>query len=71
MTEAQLEHQLWKLADNRCEIRHPEYYKGIGERSCLECFNDLVREYKTRLTKAHGRLLSPQELTEVRKKLGL
>lgn len=81
MTPEELKDHIWHLADSRCNTKHPDYYDSlicVGPGSahgfsppCDECCAEVEREYWDKYAKTHGRELSPEEIVEMRKKLGL
>ena len=68
------------LADSRCKAKHPDYYQEltcVGPGSshfgppCDGCLNEERERWKAKRATVQGRLLSPEEADELKKRLGI
>lgn len=81
MNPEQLLAHLRGLAAHGCRTKHPVVFyslicSGPGSvnglhLACGDCMNEVIWEYQTKVSKAQGRELSPEEDAEVRKQLGI
>lgn len=70
-----------RIALNRCERRHPDYFDSmivVGPASeqgfgppCDECLDRTRKELAAKRAKAHGKLMSPDEVAALRRDLGI
>lgn len=79
LTQAQWDHQTAEFADDLCRHTHPEAYAsgidthGLGKpvgAACQECVI-AAKARTTKLQKAHGTVLSPEESANLRQRFGL
>ncbi len=81
MTPEELRDHTRELAKSRCKAKHRDYYdslicvgpgstRGFGP-PCSECLAETESELEMKRAKAHGRKLSSEEATELRKRLGM
>jgi len=80
MTLQELHAHINNLANSRCKSKHRDYYDSlicVGPASshfgppCDSCIAKVREEYEKKLGKAHDRELSPEEVAEIRKNLGI